>query len=195
MKKNIFIHESAIVDFPVTIGQGTKIWHFSHINKNAEIGENCVVGQNVYIASNVKIGNGVKIQNNISIYDEVIIEDNVFCGPSVVFTNVYNPRSEINRKSEYLKTLVREGTTLGANSTIICGIKLGRYSFIGAGALVNRDVKDFELVVGNPIRQIGWVNSLGNKIPKIPLVGNGIYKCDESNEMFKLDGEYLEKIK
>jgi len=157
IKKKYFVHESSFVDENVEIGEGTKIWHFSHILKNTKIGKNCNIGQNVVIGPNVTIGRNVKIQNNVSVYDGVILEDDVFCGPSMVFTNVTNPRSHWPRRNEYKKTLVKKGTSLGANSTIICGITLGKYSFIGAGALVNKDVPDYALVHGVPARIQGWV--------------------------------------
>ena len=156
-KPECFVHESAYVDQPCSIGPGTKIWHFAHVMKGAKIGANCVVGQNVVIASTAVIGDGVKIQNNVSVYDGVVIEDGVFCGPSMVFTNVINPRSEIARKSEYKPTLVRRGATLGANSTIICGHTIGQYAFIAAGAVVTKDVPAFALMAGVPASQIGWI--------------------------------------
>ena len=156
-ERDYFAHESAYVDQPCTIGRGTKIWHFSHIMKGAKIGEKCSIGQNVVVGSDAAIGNGVKIQNNISIYDKVTIEDGVFCGPSMVFTNVVNPRSEIVRKDEYRPTLIRRGATLGANSTIVCGHTVGRYAFIAAGAVVAGDVPDYALMVGVPARQRGWM--------------------------------------
>ena len=162
----VSIHESAYVDEPAEIGDGTAIWHFSHILKKARIGENCVVGQNVVIGPDVTVGNRCKIQNNVSLYTAVTLEDDVFCGPSCVFTNVFNPRAEIERKHEFLPTLVKRGTTIGANATIVCGITLGAYSFIGAGAVVIRDVPDFALIVGNPGRQIGWMSRAGGRLGK-----------------------------
>ena len=159
-----FIHNTAHIEQPSQIGDNTKIWHFCHIMPNAIIGDNCILGHNVFIGPNVVIGNNTKIQNNVSIFDRVISKNNVFIGPSVVFTNVMNPRSFIERKKEFKETLVEEGCSIGANSTIICGNKLGKYSFIGAGSVVNRDINDFELVVGNPIRNIGWVNIEGEKL-------------------------------
>jgi UDP-2-acetamido-3-amino-2,3-dideoxy-glucuronate N-acetyltransferase len=163
---NVRIHESAYVDEPVRIGDGTAIWHFSHLLKNVTIGRDCVVGQNVVIGPDVIIGNGCKIQNNVSIYAAVTLEDGVFCGPSCVFTNVVNPRAEIERKSEFLPTLVKRGATLGANATIVCGKTLGAYCFIGAGAVVTRDVPDFALIVGNPGRRIGWMSKAGGRLGK-----------------------------
>ena len=154
-------HSSAIVDDGAQIGSGTKIWHFTHVCSNAKIGENCSLGQNVFVGNNVVIGNNVKIQNNVSVYDAVTIEDDVFCGPSMVFTNVYNPRSSIVRKNEYRNTLVKRGATIGANATIICGSTIGEYAFIGAGCVVNCDVKSYALMVGVPARQIGWMCECG----------------------------------
>ena len=160
----VTIHESAYVDEPAEIGDGSTIWHFSHILKDVRIGRNCVIGQNVVIGPNVTVGDRCKIQNNVSLYAAVTLEDGVFCGPSCVFTNVFNPRAEIDRKSEFLPTLVRRGATIGANATIVCGITLGAYSFIGAGAVVIRDVPDFALIVGNPGRRIGWMSKAGGKL-------------------------------
>ena len=159
-----FIHESSYVDDLVQIGGGTKVWHFSHILGHVIIGENCVIGQNVTVGPMVKVGNGCKIQNNVSVYKGVELEDNVFCGPSMVFTNVVNPRAFIERKSEFRKTLVQTGATLGANCTIVCGVTIGRYALIGAGSVVSRDVPDFALVYGVPARQHGWVSKAGNKL-------------------------------
>jgi UDP-2-acetamido-3-amino-2,3-dideoxy-glucuronate N-acetyltransferase len=161
---NCFVHESSYIDDGVEIGEGTKIWHFSHVLKNATVGKNCNIGQNVVIGANVTVGNGCKIQNNVSIYEGVTLEDEVFCGPSMVFTNVYNPRSAIRRMDEIRPTLVKKGASIGANATIICGITIGHYSFIGAGAVVNRDVKNYALVVGNPARQIGWMCECGGRL-------------------------------
>jgi UDP-2-acetamido-3-amino-2,3-dideoxy-glucuronate N-acetyltransferase len=159
-----FLHPSSYVDEPCDIGQGTKIWHFSHVMSGSIIGENCVLGQNVMIATDVKIGNNVKIQNNVSIYTGVEIEDDVFCGPSCVFTNVINPRSQINRHSNYQKTLIRKGATIGANATIICGISIGRYAFIGAGSVVRKDVPDYALILGVPGVQRGWMSRHGFRL-------------------------------
>jgi UDP-2-acetamido-3-amino-2,3-dideoxy-glucuronate N-acetyltransferase len=154
-------HETACVDDPSSIGEGTKIWHFSHILKGAVVGKHCNIGQNVFIGSAAVVGHGVKIQNNVSVYDQVTLEDGVFCGPSMVFTNVFNPRSHISRKHEFRPTLVRQGATIGANATILCGLTIGRYSFIGAGAVVTKDVPDYALVYGNPARQQGWMCACG----------------------------------
>src|SRR3989338_9065536 len=161
---NIYIHPTAIVEKPCEIGKGTKIWHYVHIMKSAKIGENCQLGQNVFIDSMAEIGNRVKIQNNVSVYNCVKLEDNVFCGPSMVFTNVINPRSHISRKSEFKETLVKKGVTLGANSTILCGITIGAYAFIGAGAVVTKDVAPYALVYGNPARLNGWMCECGVKL-------------------------------
>jgi UDP-2-acetamido-3-amino-2,3-dideoxy-glucuronate N-acetyltransferase len=159
-----FVHESSYVDEPCQIGTGTKIWHFSHVMKNCVIGQGCNIGQNVVVSPDVRIGDGCKIQNNVSLYTGVILEDHVFCGPSMVFTNVVNPRSEIVRKDEYKPTLVRRGASLGANSTVVCGITVGQYAFVGAGAVVTRDVPDFALVVGSPARRTAWMCRCGIKL-------------------------------
>ena len=165
-------HETAIIDKGATIGDGTRIWHWTHICGGAVIGQKCSLGQNVFIGNKVLIGNNVKIQNNVSVYDNVTLEDDVFCGPSMVFTNVYNPRSAITRKDEYRDTLVKQGATLGANCTIVCGVTVGRYAFVGAGAVVNKDVPDYALMVGVPARQIGWMSEYGEQL-KLPFDGNG----------------------
>lgn len=163
-RKGVFVHESSCVDQPVEIGEGTKIWHFSHVMKGARIGPNCVIGQNVNISGNAALGSNVKVQNNVSVYDYVTLEDDVFCGPSCVFTNVHNPRSHIPRKDEYRRTLVRQGATIGANATVVCGHTIGRYAFVGAGAVVTRDVPDHALVYGNPARVLGWMCVCGTKL-------------------------------
>ena len=181
----IFIHESSFIDLGVEIGKGTKIWHYSHIMTNAHVGKNCTIGQNVFIGEGVRIGNGVKIQNNVSVFTGVIIEDEVFLGPSVVFTNVFNPRSHIERKHEYRRTLVRLGATIGANATIICGITIGRYAFIGAGAVVTKDVPDYALVYGNPSRLIGWVCQCGEKLEFLIKGEQEISKCDNCATSYK----------
>jgi len=162
--KPYFVHESSYVDEPSTIGEGTKIWHFSHVMKGAVIGRNCNIGQNVVVSPGVRIGDGCKIQNNVSVYEGVVLEDYVFCGPSMVFTNVSNPRSEIVRKNEYKETLVKRGVSIGANATIVCGHTIGQYAFIGAGAVVTKDVPDFALIVGNPARRVGWMCRCGIKL-------------------------------
>jgi UDP-2-acetamido-3-amino-2,3-dideoxy-glucuronate N-acetyltransferase len=164
-EKNFFVHESSFVDEPCEIGEGTKIWHFCHIMTGAKIGRHCNIGQNVVISPQVTVGNNVKIQNNVSLYTGVILEDDVFCGPSMVFTNVINPRSHVSRKSEYKMTRVKRGATIGANATIVCGITIGRYAFIGAGSVVTKDVPDYALVVGNPARLKGWMCYCGVKLP------------------------------
>lgn len=163
-KKSFYVHPSSIIECNVTIGEGTKIWLFNHVMSGAMIGENCNIGQNVYIGKNVKIGNGVKIQNNVSVYEEVVLEDDVFCGPSCVFTNVINPRSFIERKSEFKKTIVRRGASIGANATILCGIEIGKYAFIAAGAVVTKSVPDYALIVGVPGLRTGWMCKCGVKL-------------------------------
>jgi UDP-2-acetamido-3-amino-2,3-dideoxy-glucuronate N-acetyltransferase len=160
-KLNYFVHESSYVDQPCTIGSGTKVWHFSHVMKDSTIGENCNIGQNVVISPGVTIGNNVKIQNNVSVYTGVVLEDDVFCGPSMVFTNVINPRSHVARKDEYKSTIIRQGASIGANSTVVCGTTIGRYAFVGAGSVVTRDIPDYALVYGNPARQKGWMCACG----------------------------------
>lgn len=162
----VFVHETACLDDQVSLGGGTKIWHFTHILSGSVVGENCNIGQNVVIGPDVRIGKGCKIQNNVSVYKGVTLEDDVFCGPSMVFTNVFNPRAHIRRMDEARPTLVRQGATIGANATIVCGITVGRYALIGAGAVVTRDVPDFALIYGNPARQHGWVCACGEKLPK-----------------------------
>ena len=175
----------AVINKPVSIGDGTKIWHFSHISENVQIGKNVVIGQNVFVGKGVIIGNGCKIQNNVSVYEGVTLEDNVFVGPSVVFTNVNNPRSEIVRKNEYRKTLVKRGATLGANCTIICGITIGEFAFIGAGAVVSKDVPFYVLMVGVPARQVGWMSEYGEKLD-LPLRGNAKTICKRTNQKYQL---------
>ena len=179
------IHESAIVDEGAQIGKGSRVWHFVHICSGARIGEGCSFGQNVFVGNDVTIGNNCKIQNNVSVYDAVALEDDVFCGPSMVFTNVYNPRSAVTRKDEYRKTLVKQGATLGANSTIVCGVSIGRYAFVGAGAVINRDVPDFALMVGVPGRQIGWMSRFGEQL-NLPLEGSGEVICEHTGERYTL---------
>jgi UDP-2-acetamido-3-amino-2,3-dideoxy-glucuronate N-acetyltransferase len=180
-----FHHPTAIIDQGATIGEGTKVWHFTHISAGAIIGNNCVLGQNVFVANSVVIGNGVKIQNNVSVYDCVTLEDDVFCGPSMVFTNVYNPRAFIERKAEYKNTLVKQGATLGANCTIVCGVTIGEYAFVGAGTLINESVPNFALYVGVPGKQIGWMNKFGEQMD-LPLVGEGEYTCSNTGEQYEL---------
>lgn len=186
-----FVHESSYIDEGCKIGKGTKIWHFSHVMQNCIIGENCNLGQNVVVSPNVKLGNNVKVQNNVSIYTGVICEDNVFLGPSMVFTNIINPRSAIVRKDQYQETLVKEGATIGANATIICGHTIGRFSFIGAGSVVTHDVPDHSLMVGNPARHIGWMSEFGHRLN---FDGDGIAYCPESNEKYLLNNMIVKKI-
>ena len=188
--KSLLIHSTAIVDEGAKIGENTKIWHWSHISSGAEIGCNCSLGQNVFIGNKVKIGNNTKIQNNVSIYDNITIEKNVFLGPSMVFTNVYNPRSEISRKNEYRDTKICEGATLGANCTIICGVMIGKYAFIGAGAVINKDIKDFALMVGVPAKQIGWMSRYGERI-LLPLKGEGMWRCQKTGEKYALKNDKM----
>ena len=190
--KNYFVHESSYVDEPCQIGKGTKIWHFSHIMKNSVIGENCNIGQNVVISPAVQLGNNVKVQNNVSIYTGVICEDNVFLGPSMVFTNVINPRSAVNRRNEYMATIVKKGASIGANATIVCGNNIGKFSFIGAGAVVTKEVLDYSLVVGNPSKHIGWVSEYGHRLK---FNENGIATCLESNQDYLLKKNSVKRIK
>ena len=191
-KKSYFCHETSILDFPCKIGQGTKIWHFSHIMSNCIIGDYCTLGQNVFISSNVEIGNNTKIQNNVSVFEGVTCEDNVFIGPSVVFTNVINPRAEINRRSEFKKTQIKKGTTIGANATIICGITIGEYSFIAAGSVVTKDVLPYALVMGNPSRQVGWVSKHGNKLK---FDSKNIAICNVTKQKYFLEENSVKLIK
>ena len=186
-----FAHESAFIDEPCTIGNGTKIWHFSHIMANCSLGENCNVGQNVVISPDVHLGNNVKVQNNVSIYTGVNCEDDVFLGPSMVFTNVINPRSAVNRKSEYMRTTVRKGASIGANATIVCGNDIGKFAFIGAGAVVVKEIKPYALVVGNPSKQIGWISEFGHRLD---FDENGLAICPESKEKYELKNDLVHKI-
>lgn len=184
-------HKSAIIDDGAVIGSGCCIWHWTHVSGGACIGNNCSLGQNVYVGSDVAIGNNVKIQNNVSVYDNVTLEDDVFCGPSMVFTNVYNPRSSISRKAEYRETIVKKGATLGANSTIVCGVTIGQHAFIGAGAVVNRDVPAYALMVGVPARQIGWMSEFGEQLD-LPLEGSGKVTCPHTGIDYHLVGNRIE---
>lgn len=186
-------HESAIVDDGAKIGNDTRVWHFVHVCSGAEIGEGCSLGQNVFVGNKVTIGNNVKIQNNVSVYDNVYIEDDVFCGPSMVFTNVYNPRSFIERKTEYRDTLVKKGATLGANCTIVCGITIGEYSLVGAGAVINKNVPAFALMVGVPAKQIGWISKYGEQL-KLPISGFGTEKCTHTGDIYQLSGSTVTLI-
>ena len=189
--KNYFVHESSYVDEPCQIGKGTKIWHFSHIMKNSVIGENCNIGQNVVVSPDVKLGNNVKIQNNVSVYSGVVCEDDVFLGPSMVFTNVINPRSGVIRKDQYMKTVVKKGASIGANATLICGNNIGKYAFIGAGAVVTKEVPDYALMVGNPCKNIGWMSEFGER-----LVFNekGIAICETTGAKYKFNNNLVNKI-
>lgn len=180
-----FRHDSAIVDDGAEIGEGSRIWHFTHVSSGARIGKRVSLGQNVYVAGTAVVGDDCKVQNNVSIYDRVVLQDGVFCGPSAVFTNVVNPRSGVDRKSEYQPTLVRTGATLGANCTIVCGATIGRFAFIGAGAVVTRDVRDFALVAGVPARQIGWISRHGERLD-LPLDGEGEAACPATGELYRL---------
>ncbi|HCZ37169.1 MAG TPA: N-acetyltransferase [Cytophagales bacterium] len=186
-----YAHPSSIVDDGCTIGKGTKIWHFTHIMPKCTIGENCNFGQNVVVSPDVWLGNNVKVQNNVSIYTGVICEDDVFLGPSMVFTNVINPRSAVNRKSEYKKTYVRKGATIGANATIICGIEIGMFAFIAAGAVVTKDVPAYALVIGNPARQTGWMSEFGQKLK---FDADGFATCPESKERYQIQAGLVSKV-
>jgi len=187
---SVFVHPSAIVDDGAQIGDGTKVWHFAHVCGGARIGADCSLGQGVYVGNDVSIGRNVRIQNNVSVYDAVSLEDDVFCGPSMVFTNVFNPRSAVSRKNEYRHTLVKRGATLGANCTIVCGTTIGAYAFVGAGAVVSRDVPDFALVVGVPARRTGWMSRHGERLD-LPVRGKGEALCPATGERYVLDGETL----
>ncbi|MBT5400741.1 N-acetyltransferase [bacterium] len=187
------VHETTIVDKGAIIGNKTKIWHWTHICSDALIGDNCSLGQNIFVGNKAIIGNNVKIQNNVSIYDNVTLENDVFCGPSVVFTNVYNPRSHVSRKNEYRDTLVCNGATLGANCTIVCGVKIGKYAFVGAGSVVNKDIKDYALVVGVPAKQIGWVSEFGERI-NIHVLGEGTYVCENTGDKYKISKGICKKV-
>jgi len=180
-----YVHETAIIDTGAKIGAGTRIWHWVHVCSGPQIGEDCSLGQNVFVGNKVKIGDEVKIQNNVSVYDNIILEDGVFCGPSMVFTNVYNPRSLIERKNEYRTTQVKTGATLGANCTLVCGINIGEHAFIGAGAVVNKDVPAYALMVGVPAKQIGWVSRYGEQLD-LPLQGNAKATCPHTGEIYRL---------
>jgi UDP-2-acetamido-3-amino-2,3-dideoxy-glucuronate N-acetyltransferase len=184
MEKEYYAHETAVIDTGCNIGKDTRIWHFTHIMPDCVIGEHCNLGQNVVVMPGVILGNNVKVQNNVSIYTGVICEDDVFLGPSMVFTNVINPRSAVNRKDQYMKTMVEKGATIGANATIICGVKIGRYAFIGAGAVVTKEVFPYSLVVGNPARHMGWMSEYGHRLN---FSDKGIAECPESQEKYKLE--------
>ncbi len=192
MEKHYYSHETAVIDDQVTIGKGTKIWHFSHIMSNTVIGENCNLGQNVVVSPEVILGNNVKVQNNVSIYTGVTCEDDVFLGPSMVFTNVNNPRSAITRRGLYLKTIVGKGATIGANATIVCGHNIGEFAFIGAGAVVTKDIPPYALVVGNPAKQLGWMSEYGHRLK---FDTNGIAICPESRQEYLLEGKKVRRTK
>lgn len=186
------IHESAVIDPGALIGEGTRVWHFVHVSSGAKVGNNVTLGQNVFVASSAVIGDNCKIQNNVSVYDNVTLESGVFFCPSVVFTNVHNPRAHVERKHEYRKTLIRQGATLGANSTIVCGSTVGCFAFVGAGAVVTSDIPDYALVVGVPARQIGWMSEHGERI-SLPLDGQGEFTCPYTNVRYLLRGKRLER--
>ncbi len=188
-----YVHTTAIIDPGSRIGAGTRIWHWVHVSGGACIGADCSLGQNVFVGNDVAIGNNVKIQNNVSVYDAVTLEDDVFCGPSLVFTNVHNPRAAVVRKAEYRRTLVRRGATLGANATIVCGTTIGQYAFVGAGAVVTHDVPDFGLVVGVPATQIGWMSRHGERLD-LPLAGQGESRCPATGECYRLEGNHLQLV-
>lgn len=190
-ENNYYAHETAVIDDGCKIGKGTKIWHFSHIMSNCKIGKNCKIGQNVVVSPEVILGKNVKIQNNVSIYTGVICEDDVFLGPSMVFTNVTNPRSAVIRREQYEKTLVKKGASIGANATIVCGHNIGKFAFIGAGAVVTKEIKDYALVVGNPANQIGWMSEYGHRLN---FDENGIALCPESKEKYKLENDTVVKL-
>jgi len=191
MEKEYFVHPSSYIDEGCRIGEGTKIWHFSHIMSNCIIGENCNIGQNVVVSPDVVLGNNVRVQNNVSIYTGVFCEDDVFLGPSMVFTNVINPRSAISRKNEYKQTFVKKGVTIGANATIVCGITIGSFAFIGAGAVVTKDVKPYSLLVGNPARHIGWMSEYGQRLN---FDADGVAICSESKERYLIEEGIVRKL-
>jgi UDP-2-acetamido-3-amino-2,3-dideoxy-glucuronate N-acetyltransferase len=191
MENKFYAHETALVDEGCAIGEGTKIWHFSHIMPNCTLGNNCNIGQNVVISPEVVLGNNVKVQNNVSIYTGVICEDDVFLGPSMVFTNVVNPRSAVNRRGQYSRTTVKRGASIGANATIVCGHDIGEFAFIGAGAVVTKTVPAYALVVGNPARQLGWMSEFGHRLE---FDENGIATCPESNEQYKFENNAVSKL-
>lgn len=191
MNKDFFAHETAVIDPGCYIGPGTKIWHFSHLMSGCKVGQGCNIGQNVVVSPEVILGNNVKVQNNVSIYTGVVCEDDVFLGPSMVFTNVSNPRSAVNRRGQYEKTLVKRGASIGANATIVCGVVLGSFSFIGAGTVVTKDVPDYALIVGNPGKQIGWMSEFGHRLV---FDANGKARCEESGELYSRVDNVVKKI-
>jgi len=190
---NYFKHNTAIVDEGAQIGDGSRVWHWAHVCEQAVIGENVSLGQNVFVGNKVSIGNKCKIQNNVSIYDNVYLEEGVFCGPSMVFTNVYNPRALVERKSEYKDTFIKKGVTLGANCTIVCGIEIGEFAFIGAGTVVNENVKPYALMVGVPARQIGWMSEFGEKL-SLPLLGEGETTCPHTGAIYSLTADTVQRV-
>lgn len=193
---NYQAHDTAIIDSGAKIGKDTRIWHWVHVCSQAQIGEQCSLGQNVFIGNQVQIGNNVKIQNNVSVYDNVTLEDDVFCGPSMVFTNVYNPRSAVSRKEEYRNTLVKKGATLGANCTIVCGVTIGEYAFIGAGAVVNKEVPDYALMVGVPAKQVGWMSQFGEQLEfKNHSDGHAYALCQHTETVYKKSGNQVVQLK
>lgn len=194
MNQNFTVHETAIIDDGATIGDGSRVWHWAHVCGEAKIGKGVSLGQNVFVGNKVSIGDKCKIQNNVSVYDNVTLEKGVFCGPSMVFTNVYNPRSLIERKNEYRNTLVKKGATLGANCTIVCGVTIGEYAFIGAGAVINKNVKPYALMVGVPAKQIGWMSQFGEKLD-LPVTGNAEVSCEHTGQKYVLNGEQLDVLK
>lgn len=193
IQMTVIIHLTAVVDEGAQIGDGSRVWHFVHVCGGAKIGQGVSLGQNVFVGNKVVIGDRCKIQNNVSVYDNVTLEEGVFCGPSMVFTNVYNPRSLIERKSEYRNTLVKKGATLGANCTILCGNTIGEFAFVGAGAVINKDVKPYALMVGVPAKQIGWMSEFGEQIP-LPISGAGHYTCPHSGQQYTLENDSLKRV-
>lgn len=193
MSADYYKHDSAIVDEGAVIGEGSRIWHFVHVSGGARIGSGVSLGQGVFVGNKAVIGDGCKIQNNVSVYDNVTLEDGVFCGPSMVFTNVYNPRALVERKTEFRDTLVKRGATLGANSTIVCGATIGEFAFIGAGAVVTSNVKPYALMLGVPARQAGWMSEHGEQIP-LPIKGEGFYECARTRRRYQLSGEHLSAV-
>lgn len=187
------IHPTAIIDTGARIGEGSRVWHWVHVCSGARIGSGCSLGQNVFVGNDVLLGNNVKVQNNVSIYDAVTLEDDVFCGPSMVFTNVYNPRSAVVRRNEYRRTVVKKGATLGANCTVVCGVTIGEYAFVAAGAVVNRDVKPFALMAGVPARQIGWMSRHGERLD-LPLQGNGAADCPATGERYQVADSHCQLV-
>lgn len=190
---NFYQHETAIIDAGAVIGDESRVWHWAHVCSGAKLGKGVSLGQNVFVGNKVEVGDHCKIQNNVSVYDNVYLEEGVFCGPSMVFTNVYNPRSLVERKNEYKDTVVRKGATLGANCTIVCGITVGEYAFVGAGTVVNKDVKPFALMVGVPAKQIGWMSAYGEKLD-LPLSGIATTICPYTNEVYSLEGDALTRV-